>query len=161
MLQDYLGKYCDLFEYGGQTYLLVTAFYSKHFEIDFASPEHHQCVINNLKKVFAKFGFPKKFVSDNGPQHTSISHLFRNEFEKFAEERRLYHATSSLECPQSNGAGERAVQTTKRILKKAAAENKGPFEGLVKYRNTPFEDIGVFAAQLLMSRHNRTMVPTH
>ena len=46
MLQDYLGKYCDLFEYGGQTYLLVTAFYSKHSEIDFASPEHHQCAIN-------------------------------------------------------------------------------------------------------------------
>ena len=80
MLQDYLGKYCDLFEYGGQTHLLVTAFYSKHFEKDFASPEHHQCVINNLKKVFAKFGIPKKFVSDNGPQHTSIRHLFRNEF---------------------------------------------------------------------------------
>lgn len=53
------------------------------------------------------------------------------------------------------------MQSTKRILKKAAAENKGPFEGLIKYRNTPFEDIGVFPAQLLMSRHTRTMVPTH
>lgn len=114
-----------------------------------------------MSSIFAKFGIPKKFVSDNGPQHTSIRHLFRNEFKKFAEERRLYHAISSLECPQSNRAGERAVQSTKRILKKAAAENKGPFEGLIKYRNTPFEDIGVFPAQLLMSRHTRTMVPTH
>ena len=89
---------------------------------------------------------PKEICQRQRTQHTSIRHLFRNEFKKFAEERRLYHATSSLECPHSNGAGERAVQTTKRILKKAAAENKGPFEGLIKYRNTPFEDIGVFPA---------------
>ncbi|PFX31924.1 Retrovirus-related Pol polyprotein [Stylophora pistillata] len=58
-------------------------------------------------------------------------------------------------------AAERAVQTEKRILKKAAAENKDPFEGLLKYRNTPFEDIGVSPVQLLMSRRTRTMIPTH
>ena len=36
---------------------------------------------------------------------------------------------------------ERAVQTAKRILKKANANNKDPFEGLLKYRNTPFSDL--------------------
>lgn len=38
---------------------------------------------------------------------------------------------------------------------------KDPFEGLLKYRNTPFEDIGVSPVQLLMSRRTRTMIPTH
>ena len=60
--------------------------------------------------------------------------------------------TSSPEYPQSNGAAERAVQTAKRTLKKVAADHKDPFEGLHKYRNTPFQDIGVSPVQLLMSR---------
>ena len=53
------------------------------------------------------------------------------------------------------------MQTAKRIFKKAAADKKDPFEGLLKYRNTPFEDIGVSPVQLLMSRCTRTMIPTH
>ena len=69
--------------------------------------------------------------------------------------------TSSPEYPQSNGAAERAVQTAKRILKKASADSKDPFEGLLKYHNTPFEDIGLSPVQLLMSRRTRTMPPTH
>ena len=70
------------------------------------------------------------------------------------------HTTSSPEYPQSNAA-ERAVQSAKRILKKASADGKDPFEGLFKYRNTSFEDIGLSPAQLLMSRRTRTMLPTH
>ena len=53
------------------------------------------------------------------------------------------------------------MQTAKRIFKKAAADKKDPFEGLLKYRNTPFEDIGVSPVQLLMSRRTRTMIPTN
>ena len=68
---------------------------------------------------------------------------------------------SSPEYPQSNGAAEKAVQTGKRILKKAATDNKDPFEGLLKYRNTPFDDLGVSPAQSLMSRRTRTQLPTH
>ena len=46
------------------------------------------------------------------------------------------------------------MKTAKRILKQAAAEDKGPFEGLLNYRNSPFEDIGVTSAQLLMRSTN-------
>ena len=46
------------------------------------------------------------------------------------------------------------MKTAKRILKKAAAEDKDPFEGLLNYRNSPFEDIGVTSAQLLMRSTN-------
>ena len=53
------------------------------------------------------------------------------------------------------------MQTAKRILKKATADNKDQFEGLLKYRNAPFQDIGVSPVQLLMSRRTRTMIPTH
>ena len=43
------------------------------------------------------------------------------------------------------------MQTAKRILKRAAAEDEDPFGGLLNCRNSPFEDIGVSPAQLLMS----------
>ena len=153
----------DLFDYAGQTYLLVTDFYSKYFEIELLRQNTARCVINNLKKVFARFGVPDEVVSDNGSQYSNTRNLFSttHEFKQFAEEWGFRHTTSSPEYPQSNGAAERAVQTAKRIFKKAAADKKDPFEGLLKYRNTPFEDIGVSPVQLLMSRRTRTMIPTH
>ena len=153
----------DLCEFAGQTYLLVTDFYSKYFEIDVLRQTTATCLINNLKKIFARFGIPDEVVSDNGSQYSNTRNLFNSthEFKQFAKEWGFRHTTSSPEYPQSNGAAERAVQTAKRILKKAAADNKDPFEGLLKYRNTPFEDIGVSPAQLLMSRRTRTMIPTH
>lgn len=97
-------------------------------------------------------------MSHNESQNSNTRHLFSidHEFKKFAEEWVFSHTTSSPEYSQSNGAAERAVQTAKCILKKAAAENKDPFEGLFNYRNTPFEDISVSLAQLLMSQHTQT-----
>ena len=46
------------------------------------------------------------------------------------------------------------MQTAKRILKKAAAEDEDPFGGPLNCRNSPFEDIGVSSAQLLISSKN-------
>ena len=42
----------------------------------------------------------------------------------FAKECGFKHTTSFPEYPRSNGAAERAVQTAKRILKKASADGK-------------------------------------
>ena len=153
----------DLFDFSGQDYLLVTDFYSKYFEIELLRQSTAFCVINNLKKIFARYGIPDEVVSDNGSQYSNTRNLFdsTHQFKQFANEWGFRHSTSSPLYPQSNGAAEKAVQTAKRILKKAAADGKDPFEGLLKYRNTPFEDIGVSPAQLLMGRRTRTMIPTH
>ena len=141
----------DIFQYQGQQYLLVTDFYSKYFEIELLRQSTASCVINNLKKIFARFGIPEKVVSDNGSQHSNTRNVFgdSHEFKKFAKSWGFQHITSSPEYPQSNGAAERTVH------------NKDPFEGLLKYRNTPFEDIGSSLVQLLMGRRTRTMIPTH
>ena len=87
-------------------------------------------------------------MSDNGSQYSNTRNLFdsTHELKQFAEDWGFCHTTSSPEYPQSHDAAERAVQAAKRILKKAAADQKDPFEGLLKYRNTPFEDIGVSPA---------------
>ncbi|XP_048576990.1 uncharacterized protein LOC116614069 [Nematostella vectensis] len=135
----------------------------RYFEVELLRQSTAMCVVNTLKQIFARFGIPAKVISDNGPQYSNTRNIFSttHEFTQFAEAWGFQHVTSSPEYPQSNGAAERAVQTAKRIFKKAAAENKDPFEGLLKYRNTPFDDIGVSPAQLLMSRRTRSTLPTH
>ena len=120
----------DLFQYAGQTYLLVTDLYSKYFEIELLRQNTAHCVINNLKKIFARFGVPDEVVSDNGSQYSNTRNLFNttHEFKQFAEEWGFRHTTSSPEYPQSNGAAKepcrlpsafsrRVQRTTKTFLK--------------------------------------------
>ena len=92
----------NLFKYAGQTYLLVTDFYSKYFEIELLHQKTASCVINNLKKIFARFGVPDEVVSDNGSQYSNTRNLFNSthEFKQFVEEWGFCHTTSSPEYPQ-------------------------------------------------------------
>ena len=109
----------DLLEYDDQMCLLVTDCYSKYFVKEQLRQTIAICVINNLKRIFARFGIPEKVVSDNGQQYSNTRNLLsdNHEFKKFAEEWGFSDTTSSPEYPQSNGASERVVQTARRILK--------------------------------------------
>lgn len=115
----------------------MTDFYSKYFEVELFRQATASCVIINLQKIFARLGIPTEVVSENGPHYSNTRNIFSNshEFKHVSKEWGFKHTTSSPEYTQSNGAAERAVQTAKPILTKAAAENKDPFEGLLKYRN--------------------------
>lgn len=42
--------------------MLVTDFYSKYFKIELLRHNTASCVINNLEKMFARFGVPDKVV---------------------------------------------------------------------------------------------------
>ena len=78
-------------------------------------------------------------ISDNGPQYSNTRNTFviSHEFKQFAKEWGFEHVSSCPEYPQSNFSAERAVQTAKKILKKASASNKDPLVALLKYRNSP------------------------
>ena len=73
-------------------------------------------------------------TSDNGPQYSNTRNLFdiSHEFKQFSKEWGFQHVTSSPEYAHSNGGAERAVQSAKRILKKAGGSKKeiDPFEYL-------------------------------
>ena len=86
--------------------------------------------------------------SDNGPQYASA------EFTQFAKDWGFKHTTSSPRFQQANGEVERAVKTTKSLLKK----EKDPTKGLLAYRSTPLA-CGHSPAELLMGRKIRTTVP--
>ena len=138
----------DLFEWRGRPYLLVIDYYSRYVEIALLSSTTSPAVINHLRSIFARHGFPEIVVSDNGPQFSSEA------FRQFGKECQFSHVTSSPGFPQANGEAERAVQTIKSLLQK----RDDPYMALLSYRSTPLHN-GFSPAELLMSRKLRTNVP--
>lgn len=57
---------CDLFEFGGKTYLVVVDYYSRYFEVEFLNLGcSARYVITKLKSIFARHGIPAVIISDN------------------------------------------------------------------------------------------------
>ena len=103
----------DVFQFGNEQYLLIMDYYSEFFEISKLSDLLNVTVITHCKSQFARLGIRHIFMSDNGTQFDS------REFRQFADEYGFELKTSSSTYPQSNGMDEKAVQTAKRLLKKA------------------------------------------
>ncbi|CAB3991932.1 Transposon Tf2-6 poly [Paramuricea clavata] len=122
--------------------------YEKFIETALLPNKTAGTVIRHLKSIFARHGIPDELVSDNMPFNSK-------EFDEFAKEWRFKQTTSSPTYAQSNGMSEKAVQTVKRILKKA----DDPYVGLMEYRNTPVTGMTYSPSQLLMSRTTRTKIP--
>ena len=139
----------DLFQLNGQQYLLMVDYYSRWIEIAHLRQTTAAAVIEHTKSIFARHGIPEIVVSDNGPQFSSAGFL------KFAMNYNFTHITSSPHHPQGNGEAERAVQTTKNLLKKA----QDPYIALFNYRTTPLQH-GSSPSELLMSRKLRSRVTT-
>ena len=144
----------DLFELDKQEYVVMVDYYSKFFEVSHLPNSKSKTVINHIKPQLARYGIPEVIVSDNGPEFSSHA------FAEFAREYGFKHITSSPRYPQSNGLAERTVQTAKNLMKKAKVERKDFQFGLLDYRNTPIEEIGLSPAQMFMGRRTRTKLPT-
>ena len=93
-------------------------------------------------------------ITDNGPQFSSY------QFQCFTQEYQFNHRTSSPYHPQSNGMAEKAVQTVKRLMTKAAHNGSDLQLALLEYRNTPWSDTIGPPVQRLMGRRTKTLVPT-
>lgn len=129
----------DLFVLKNNNYLLVVDYFCRYVEIAQLSQTRSTEVMVHLKSTFARHGIPETLVTDNGPQFSGARML------AFTAEYEFEHVTSSPRYPQSNNEPERAVQTIKSLLKKAA----DPYCALLAYRNTPLSN-GFSPAQLLM-----------
>ena len=55
---------------------------------------------------------------------------------------------------------EKAVQTTKNLIKKATLDKRDPYLALLEYRNAPISDKLGSPAQRLMGRRTKTLLPT-
>ena len=90
--------------------------------------------ISFLHDIFSRFGVPETLVTDNGTQFKSF------EFADFCRVNGIQHIRTPPYHPQSNGQGERFVDTLKRALLKAQGEgnNEEILKAFLKtYRCTP------------------------
>ena len=140
----------DFFQCQSLDYLIIIDYYSRFIEIAAMNKSKRGSeAVRCLKSMFSRHGIPEKVRSDNGPPFDSA------EYAKFANDWGFMISTSSPKFPKSNGEAERAVQTTKSILKKGQNQAKA----LLAYRATPLA-CGYSPAQLLMGRNIRSTVPT-
>ncbi|CAC5421137.1 unnamed protein product [Mytilus coruscus] len=143
----------DIFYWNNNNYLIIVDYYSRYFEIAKLENIRASCVITHMKSVFARHGIPSTVRSDSGSQYVSA------EFRQFAESWGFTHTVSSPHYQQSNGLAEKFVQSVKKMLSKSKQDGKDPYIAMLKYRNTPLENLDS-PAQLLMNRRLRTTIPT-
>ena len=144
----------DIFELKRKYYLLVVDYFSKFVEVVTLPNLQSGTVISKLKSMFSRFGIPKKIVTDNGTQFSSL------EFKNFSEKWEFVHVTSSPLYPRSNGLAERFVQTVKRMFIKSSDDGTEWQLALLNFRNTPISGEKYSPAQLLMGRSLNTRLPT-
>lgn len=139
----------DLFQLEGKSYLLISDYFSRFFELEKIANQKPETIINIAKATFARHGIPELVRSDNGPQFSC------REFKNFANEYGFEHITSSPKYPQSNGFIENAV----KIAKMRISSSEDPYKALLAYRSTPLKN-GYSPAELCMGRKLRTSIPT-
>ena len=146
---------CDLFTLGGKDYLLTVNYYSKWVELGLLHDSTVSSeVITQLKSTFARYGIPDEVISDNSPQFSS---------QKFKQSTDLWefkHTTTSPKHPQANGQVEKAIGTTKSVLKKAYEDGTDPYIALLENRNTPMTGLSYSPAQIFLNRRMKTKLPT-
>ena len=151
-------------EFAGQTYLLVTDFYSKYFEIQLLRQQTATCLINNLKKIFARFGIPDEVVSDNASQYNNIRNLFSttNDFKQFGS---LSGDSVTQQAHQSilnrmvlqKGQYKLQIWSWRKLQQKSKTHSKDSW--CIVYILRRHWCIPCTAAD--HSRRTRTMLPTH
>ncbi|XP_055634095.1 uncharacterized protein K02A2.6-like [Toxorhynchites rutilus septentrionalis] len=119
---DYLGPLPD-----GQYLLVVVDCYSRYLEICEITCTDSKNTIENLKKIFSRFGLPSLIKADNGPQFAS------QEFRTFCEEHGIKLVNTIPYWPQMNGQVERQNRSILKRLRIAQELGKDWRDELYKY----------------------------
>ena len=127
----------------------IVDYFSRYPEVVKLTSTTSVNIINILKSIFARHGIPSTLITDNGPQFSS------REFQKFVSVYSFQHLTSSPRYPQSNGLVERAVGTTKGLLRNTS----DPHLALLSFRATPLSWCSLSPEELLLGRKINTDLP--
>ena len=114
-----------------------------------------EATANAMRNIFARYGFPKQIVSDNGPPFQSA------EYEEFLRQNGIQRILVSPYHPSSNGLAERFVQTFKHSLDSSASDPSCTLQQrvqnfLLSYRSTQHATTGTSPAKLFLQRELRT-----
>ena len=143
----------DLFEIQGRQYLIAVCYYSNFIEVNQLTTTTSAHVIAVLKKQFARFGVPRKIVSDGGSQFAS------KEFERFIKHWGIFHVMSSPGHQSANGKAESAVKIIKSMMIKTVKDRQDQNEALLELRNTQRQGSNLSPAEIMFGRHTRSMLP--
>ncbi|GJX41875.1 putative nucleotidyltransferase, ribonuclease H [Tanacetum coccineum] len=102
----------------GNKYILVAIYVSKWVEAQAFPTNDTRMVVNFLKKLFARFGIPKAFISDRG------THFCNYQMEKAMKRYGVVHRFSTAYHPQTNGQVENTNRAIKCILEKTIGNNR-------------------------------------
>ena len=111
-----------------------------------------------IDKVFAEFGIPAVFCSDNGPPFQG------KEFENYCKYLGVKHARSTPLWPRGNAKIERFMKSLGKTVKIAQLEGK-PWKQVLHqflrtYRAAPHASTGVAPNQLMFGRNLTSRLPT-
>ena len=141
----------------GESLLVVVDRYSRWLEVEIIRVTTSSSVIAQLKRMFARLGFPVTLTTDNARNLTSP------EFERFCESCQIRHLTVTPLWPQANGLVERQNRTLLKALRASLAERRDWQESLqsflMAYRATPHPSTGKSPAELIYGRQLRTKLP--
>ena len=143
----------DIFTLDGVNYLITLDHYSNYWEVDKLYTMTAKAVIHKLKSHFAGYGICKSLTSDNA----AIFHS--EEFQRFAKSYKFVHKVTSPHHQSANPA-ERAIQTCKRIMKRAKKAHKNVYLAILHHRNTPLQSYDASPAQKFLGRRTKTTLPT-
>ena len=101
----------DFFNFDNGNYLVLADYYTIRIEAISIPRQTASVVVNALKNVFARLGFPKIVRSDNGPCYNS------KEFLELAEAYGFYSITINFRYSESNRLA-RTVRTVRTPLSK-------------------------------------------
>ena len=150
----------DFFYFEGKQFLILIDVYSRWLEIKYMNNLSANCLIDKLELIFKMFGYPVKCVSDNGPPYNSYA------FSEFCKSKGIELMHSPPYYPASNGIVERAVQTTKNVLKKFVIDSKNDNYNLNKliekflgnYNNLPCTEQNIIPSHKFFSFKPRTLI---
>ena len=102
----------DLFEFKGNTYLIISCRFSGYMAIRDMRDHSAEETIKQCQSIFRELGVPKTLHCDRGSNYTSV------QFQQFAKSINMSLTFGSSEHHSSNYA-ERSVQTVKNFMRKS------------------------------------------
>lgn len=141
----------------GHHLLVVVDYFSRFIEVEVLTKIDSVRVIQKLKSMFVRFGFPLSMTADNGRQFIS------QEFRQFCEECGIDLISTIPYWPQQNGEVER--QNRSLIKRLTISQSLGRnwqedlYEYLLMYRSTPHSVTLKAPAELMFNRKMRDKLP--
>ncbi|XP_011862670.1 PREDICTED: uncharacterized protein K02A2.6-like [Vollenhovia emeryi] len=138
----------------GHWFFIVVDAFSKWPEVRIVKNITAKTIIDECREIFARYGVPQCFITDNGRTFTSA------EFKAFLGRNGVNFKYTAPYNPATNGQTERFVQTLKNALRRMDANTANVHEKLCKmllqYRSAPHATTNKSSAELFIGRQMRT-----